>query len=173
MTPKHRFRPTVDGALESRLALSHAGGVAEVAAQATAMSITVHGTTKTILPHAPGESDVALLNGSTRVRGVGNVKFLGTFNVNAAIPNAQTTGSVGVVIRGRNAGSLDAAFLGPATDLAPRAATTTPFNFHVLDASGSLSSLAGTDGSALLTLQSGPAHRGVAHGKFTMTLSEG
>ncbi|HWE35087.1 MAG TPA: hypothetical protein VG406_00835 [Isosphaeraceae bacterium] len=173
MTPKHRFRPSVDDALESRIALSHAGGVAEVAAQATALSITVHGTSRTTLPNAPGSPEFVVLNGSTRIRGLGNVKFQGVFGTNASLPGATTTGSAQATLRGRVGGTLAADFAGPTTDLAPRTATTTPFNFHVVTASGAFSSLAGTDGTAALTLRSGPAHRGVARGQFTLTLSEG
>lgn len=168
MTPKHRFRPAVDGALESRLALSHAGGVAEVAAQAAGLGLTVNGRSITHLSRLPGGSEMAHLVGRARYPGLGAVQFTSDLSTNPSVLNSPTTGTTHIVLRGRRGGTLDANIAGPTTDLA--STTNVALNYAVTNGTGVFRSLDGATGIADLSLQVGPVRRDIARGRFAVSL---
>jgi hypothetical protein len=175
MRTKHRFRPSGEWALEDRIALSHAPAVAELAlppAPTQALRATFQGRYVAIPPQGLGGQTQAILTGTSRIPGLGNVRLSATLTANPSLaPSATNTRAVFNLTSPRAGGTLTSVATGPTTDLTARTPTTTQLNYTVIAAPPKLSSFIGTHGIATLTLR--PRLRnlppgGNQNGQFTL-----
>jgi hypothetical protein len=182
MRPRRRFCPTGSGSLEDRIALSHAGAAAEVAAVGTpgsGLAAYFYGSSTTTLTRRTQTMiEEARLVGLSANPDVGVLKLSGDIlSERGAVPGlSQAQGTLSITSR-RNPGKLTLSLTGPAADLISPTPTNSHLTFTVDDATGLFASLAGGHGTADLDTQAklptpkGLAHQVTGHGEFTLLLT--
>jgi hypothetical protein len=187
MNRQRRFRPSETWALEDRVALSHGGAVAEVAAasvraQAQTLGLTFVGNFATKTVHGIDTANsTAYLVGAARVAGLGNVNLQGFAQDNIVFPSfrSPTQGTLVVATTAGGGGILTIQLSGPFADLAPGTGktSTTKLTAKVVSATGVFAPEAHVTGTATLLLRTTGSSQGglmtptTTVGKFTLVLA--
>jgi hypothetical protein len=182
-TPRRRFRPSETWNLEDRLAPSHIGATAEIAAMAThaQRSIgTIRGLYSTTSKFGVDTVGATIaLSGTATVTGFGSVTLRGSLANNLVVPNhgGPTSGAL-VLTAANKTGTLTLVLSGGYGNLAPSTSDTIALKFTVVKATGSYTAGLGVKGTAVLTLtETTPptgglaTHTSTSGGKFSLTFS--
>ncbi len=152
---EHRFRPTVMARLEERLTPSHSGLSAHVSAlvHPSASSLLLSGKAVVNTSMMSDVSQTASLTGNSKVSALGQVRSMATLYTNpaGAIGTGSTSGSLNLRVLGKTPGTATLVLDGPFVTLAGKTSTTN-LGYRVTNATGSLASMAETQGNAVLTL---------------------
>lgn len=176
------FRPSDISPLEDRIALSHTGASAEVAAAARVLTATFQGPyTTTTQFGVDTESAVAHLTGTGRVPGVGITSLSGSLSNNFVFPNRgfPTSGTLTVTAPTATGGSMVVHVSGAYANLSPTVPEAIHLTFTVTKATGKFAQYAGDHGQVTLTLVpttpvstgGGLSQTHVSHGHFRLVLA--
>jgi hypothetical protein len=182
MRPLRRFLPSPVAPLEGRVALSHAGVVAEVARHLTPRPshVTVQGPyVTTVQAGVDAETATLGLTGSVEAPTVGTVSVSGTVSNSVVFPRrrSHTQGALTLTSANYPGETVVLGLAGPYVDLAPGGTTTVRLNVVVRSAPGQLAAYIGRHGHAALTLvptngaAGGPSPTHTSAGDYVLTLS--